>query len=253
MTDTSQVRDPAAREFLDRRLADIERIFAPEHVILFGSRATGDARADSDIDLILVSDRFKGVRFPDRMADFLVKIRPDPDVEAFCYTPEEFEEMTGRIGVIADAAREGIWVLGRRRLARRMGGRRMGVAEQVKQWLAEADIDLAAASGLLEDGPHARSAFFSQQAAEKALKALYMFVHRATPPKTHDVGKLAADLCAPDGLKSAAEPMTGDYMASRYPDAAPAVGSAYTRQLAESRLGDARAIVEWVRAQVGSK
>jgi len=46
--------------------------------------------------------------------------------------------------------------------------------------------------------------------------------------------------------------MTADYMALCYPDAAPAIGTAYTRQLAEFRLNDARAIVEWVRGRVGS-
>ena len=126
------------------------------------------------------------------------------------------------------------------------------MADQVKQWLEEADTDLAAAAELPENGPHARSAFFSQQAAEKSLKALYMFVYGKALPKTYDVGKLAGDLGAPAALVSAAEPMTADYMASHYPDAAPAVGSTYTAQLAQSRLDDARAVVEWNQGQVGS-
>ncbi|MBI2844693.1 MAG: HEPN domain-containing protein [Armatimonadetes bacterium] len=253
MASAVQVKDPVARKFFEEKLEQIQRAFAPDHMILFGSRAAGNAREDSDIDLILVSKRFAGTGFLERMAEFRRAVRPDEDVEAFCYTPEEFEEMTRRVGVIADAAREGIWLLGRRRLPRLRRGNSMVMAKQVKQWLEQADLDLTAAANLLEDGPYPHSALFSQQAAEKALKALYIFVRGQTPPRTHDVGKLASDLGAPAALAAAAEPMLEDYIASRYPDATPATDTAYTRQLAQSRLNDARAIMDWVRGQIGSK
>lgn len=251
MANVKQKMDPVVKRFLEEKLPDIQRVFAPDHMILFGSRAAGNAREDSDIDLILVSKHFAGAGFLDRMAEFRTAVRPAADVEAFCYTPEEFEEMTRRIGVIADAACEGIWLVGRRRAVRRRRGHSMDVAEQAREWLEKADRDLQAAISLMEAGLYDNSAFSSQQAAEKALKAQYMFVHKETPPRTHDVGKLAADLNAPVALSSAAEPMKDDYMASRYPDAVPAINTPYTRQVAQSRLDDARAIVEWVREQVG--
>lgn len=110
MANVTQVKDRVARRFLEDRLEDIQRIFAPTHIILFGSRSKGKARQESDVDMILVSEHFKDMPFPDRMATFLKKIRPEPAVDAFCYTPDEFMEMRKRIGVIADAAREGIWI-----------------------------------------------------------------------------------------------------------------------------------------------
>ena len=110
MADTSQVVDRLAKEFLDSRMPDIVRAFSPKHVILFGSRAKGEAREDSDIDLILVSDQFKDVRFADRIARFLIEIRPRREVEPLCYTPEEFEELRKRVSIVAVAAREGIWI-----------------------------------------------------------------------------------------------------------------------------------------------
>jgi HEPN domain-containing protein len=54
-----RVQDEVAARFLRQVWDEIERCFAPEHVILFGSRATGRARPDSDIDLILVSPGFE--------------------------------------------------------------------------------------------------------------------------------------------------------------------------------------------------
>jgi len=39
--------------------ADVAREFLPEKVILFGSYATGSARAESDVDLLVVMGRFK--------------------------------------------------------------------------------------------------------------------------------------------------------------------------------------------------
>jgi predicted nucleotidyltransferase len=104
------VKDPVARRFLEVSLRDIRRVFDPAHIILFGSRATGRAGESSDIDLIIVSDRFRDVPFPNRMGAFLRAIRPEPDVEAFCYTPDEFEALKGQLSPVAEAAREGIWI-----------------------------------------------------------------------------------------------------------------------------------------------
>jgi uncharacterized protein len=107
-----RVQDPVAAGFLRQVWGDIERYFAPQHVILFGSRATGRARPDSDIDLILVSPCFEDVRFIKRMG--LVREQIDPSyrvsMDVLCYTPEEFEVMSTGIGMVAEAVKEGIWI-----------------------------------------------------------------------------------------------------------------------------------------------
>ena len=110
MSMVQSVKDPVARRFLDQKLGDIRRSFDPAHIILFGSRATGKAGESSDIDLIIVSERFKDVPFPNRMGAFLRAIKPEPDVEAFCYTLEEFDSLREQISPVAEAAREGIWI-----------------------------------------------------------------------------------------------------------------------------------------------
>lgn len=46
--------EPVTEELLERMVRRIVAEVAPEMVILFGSRARGDARPDSDVDLVVV-------------------------------------------------------------------------------------------------------------------------------------------------------------------------------------------------------
>ena len=101
--------DPVVGRFVQDKLSLIAQEFAPTHLILFGSRATGQARTDSDIDLIVVSDRFRDVRYPNRMGDFLIKVQPDVHVDAICYTPEEFAEaLQAQSSFVRDAMANGV-------------------------------------------------------------------------------------------------------------------------------------------------
>ena len=108
-----RVQDAVAAGFLRQVWNDIEQHFAPQHVILFGSRATGRARPDSDIDLIIVSPFFEGARFIKRMGLFRERIDPlryGVSTDVLCYTPDEFDEMSTGIGMVAEAVKEGIWI-----------------------------------------------------------------------------------------------------------------------------------------------
>jgi len=49
-----QSAKPATRRLIDRMVRRIVAEFDPEQVILFGSHARGQARADSDVDLLVV-------------------------------------------------------------------------------------------------------------------------------------------------------------------------------------------------------
>ncbi|MDK2373020.1 MAG: nucleotidyltransferase domain-containing protein [Candidatus Korarchaeota archaeon] len=59
-------------------------------IILFGSFAKGDYNLWSDIDVIIVSESFRGIRFVERCLEI-----GDPfgNLSPICWTPEEFEGM----------------------------------------------------------------------------------------------------------------------------------------------------------------
>ena len=59
--------DAWVERFKKEALPRIVREIKPAKVFLFGSRATGRAREESDLDVIVVSEHFEGVRFLKRM------------------------------------------------------------------------------------------------------------------------------------------------------------------------------------------
>jgi predicted nucleotidyltransferase len=82
--------------------------YSPQKIILFGSRARKDNLIDSDIDLIIVSDKFRDIKWPRRIGA-VAQLWPGlVDIEPLCYTPEEFEIKKKQIGIVQQAIKEGI-------------------------------------------------------------------------------------------------------------------------------------------------
>jgi uncharacterized protein len=94
--------------------ADIRRVSAlireavnPERIVLFGSYARGDAREESDVDLLVVAPsplpRFK------RSRELYRLFRPYPfPMDLIVYTPEEVREaLRSPISFVATIMREG--------------------------------------------------------------------------------------------------------------------------------------------------
>jgi predicted nucleotidyltransferase len=90
---------------LERRIA---RIFAPVHplrIVLFGSRARGDADEASDVDLIVVYRTER--RFLDRLAE-LYRLWDLPlAVDILAYTPEEFDRLVQESEFVREAMAQG--------------------------------------------------------------------------------------------------------------------------------------------------
>lgn len=92
------------REFLIK----LEQEFQPESVLLFGSRARGDFRWNSDYDLMIISQRFSGMRWQDRISQ-LIKLWDRNDmVDMVAYTPEEFAAKQAKFISIRDAVAHSI-------------------------------------------------------------------------------------------------------------------------------------------------
>ncbi len=104
---TDSVTDQSVKEWIDRFVAAVVEKYSPEKILLFGSRARGDNLVDSDVDIIVVSKKFEGVNWLKRIRDLSVLWDGMVRLDLICYTPAEFEEKKGMIGIVGEAAREG--------------------------------------------------------------------------------------------------------------------------------------------------
>jgi predicted nucleotidyltransferase len=79
--------------------------------ILFGSTVYGERLRDSDIDLIVVSEDFKEVPFEKRILTLQKHWKHRVMLEAFGFTPEEFESLKDKSIVIQEAVEKGKKIL----------------------------------------------------------------------------------------------------------------------------------------------
>ena len=88
--------------------AKVRKAYSAEKIILFGSRAREDNFKSSDFDFIIVSKKFENTPFvqrPSAMYDFW---NAKFDLEAICYTPEEFLRKSKEHCIVKKAIAEGI-------------------------------------------------------------------------------------------------------------------------------------------------
>ena len=100
--------DQATIKIANKFASRVKRAYSPERIILFGSRARGDNFNTSDFDFIIVSARFRDTPFPERPSEMYDFWDEAVDIEAICYTPEEFARKLRQYGIVRTAAREGI-------------------------------------------------------------------------------------------------------------------------------------------------
>ena len=77
-------------------------------MIFFGSRATGRFNKDSDIDLVIVSPKFKRLNFFKRGAKMYDYWNLNYPVDFLCYTPEEFNKLKKQITIVREATKKGV-------------------------------------------------------------------------------------------------------------------------------------------------
>lgn len=105
--DLTYARDPLVREFRRTWLPRIVRAFSPSEVWLFGSRVRGDALEESDLDIVVVSEAFQEVPWPNRASRVLLATRAAAPLEILCYTPAEFRAKREEFGIVQAAVEEG--------------------------------------------------------------------------------------------------------------------------------------------------
>jgi len=81
------------KEIISRYTVELKKLgITSQRILLYGSYATGNAREDSDIDLIVISENFKNMNIRERLE--LLGIaggKVFEPIAALGYTPEEIE------------------------------------------------------------------------------------------------------------------------------------------------------------------
>lgn len=232
-------------DFISIMTERIVRDFDPLQIILFGSQARGDADRDSDIDLLVVfaelTDKRKTAIDIDRALSDLPVAK-----DIIVSTPEELERGRTRIGSVLRYAQQEGKVLWKSRgsMPDKEVTSAMPTADRLAdtaRWLRHAEEDLITAATFLrhQHVPPRQACLWAQQAAEKALKAVLIFL-QIDFRRTHDLNVLRDLLPESSHLKTAL-PNLGDL--NRW-----AVGARYPDEVQEPTQANASEAVEQARA-----
>ena len=110
----------------------------------------------------------------------------------------------------------------------------------VKEWMKKADEDLDSAEYLLKGGKLSAAAFFTQQAAEKALKAIYINKFGKIW-KIHNLVELGKAIGATYDILELCSDLTPSYVATRYPG----LNEKYKKEEIEELIRYAKTVIKW--------
>ncbi len=130
------------------------------------------------------------------------------------------------------------------------------MADRSADWSRQAESDLEHAQVSVREGDYEWSCFAAQQAAEKALKALYYALHG--DPWGHSVLALlqglpeAVGARLPRDLSDSARALDKHYIQTRYPNGfdAGAPMDYYTERDARDSIAHAKSILEFCRTEI---
>ncbi|MBM4401705.1 MAG: HEPN domain-containing protein [Candidatus Cloacimonetes bacterium] len=119
-------------------------------------------------------------------------------------------------------------------------------------WWQQAQADLETAEINWRNKRYYACSFFSQQAVEKALKAIIIAETKKMPPKIHRLYELSSVILTHEEIKEILEKIRKvdlAYLASRYPDMPAKKTAAETidSQTAWDHYFDAKEVIEWLQ------
>ncbi|MBU4436939.1 MAG: HEPN domain-containing protein [Candidatus Altiarchaeota archaeon] len=122
--------------------------------------------------------------------------------------------------------------------------------KEAQNWREHGKRDLETAEHTMDSKDYYASSFFSQQAVEKALKALYVKKFNELV-RVHDMVFLARELELPRDLIDAAKRLNPVYVESGYPDVSGSLSAySYAGEDASEDLSDVNKIIKWLHGKI---
>lgn len=117
--------------------------------------------------------------------------------------------------------------------------------EETRKWLQQARRDLTTAKNSLKSKDYYAVAFWCQQSAEKAFKAL-LIEKTEKFPKIHDLSQLARLNATPNEILDLCAKLNPAYIVARYPDSP----KKYTKQECEEVVNAANKVLLWIKKNI---
>lgn len=185
----------APPDLLDEIIASLVEKYRPRRIYLFGSRARGDARRESDYDFLIEVERTPEGHGQTRQGITWLEGFPGTEIQVHIRYPGQLERKKDDPGTIDwDVIREGRVLFAAEGLPPILPGPRRGIVRErrhdfppsLTEWLRLAGQDIELARHLAGDLDKWKEpiCFHCQQAAEKFLKAL-IISQWERPPLTH--------------------------------------------------------------------
>ena len=86
----------------------IEKGFSPCKILLFGSRARNEEWENSDYDIVIISDKFEGVHWLNRISSIVKYWNLYSNIDILPYTFEEFENKLKESSFVRNLAKESV-------------------------------------------------------------------------------------------------------------------------------------------------
>ena len=126
--------------------------------------------------------------------------------------------------------------------------------KMIDNWLSLAQYDLATAEAMLHAQRYLYVGFMCQQAVEKILKASYVKHHGSTPPYTHNLLRLVAELPWKEDMDAemtgVLERLNSYYIESRYTEDIQELAATLTEAKAGAILKSTREVFAWISSKL---
>ena len=118
----------------------------------------------------------------------------------------------------------------------------------VERWTEQAQYDLETARAMFASSRYLYVVFCCQQAIEKALKAIIVKQTEDSPPRLHNLLRLAdiAGIAMGPNREAFIGELSGYYVQTRYPEEIESLGAILDHETAAAALQETEEIIQWL-------